>query len=51
MEIYLLVALAGVLSLTWGLLELEKRYRQNEAQRLIRAYKRQQAKIAKALGR
>jgi len=50
MEIYL-VALAGVLSLTWGLLELEKRYRQNEAQRSIRAYKRQQAKMAKVLGR
>jgi len=51
MEMFFVMALTGVLSLTWGLLELEKRYRQNEAQRSIRAYKRQQAKIAKALGR
>ena len=51
MEIYLFVALAGVLSLAWGILEAEDRFRRNEAQRSIRAYKRQQAKMAKALAR
>jgi len=51
MELYLFAALAGVISLAWGILELEDRYRRNEAQRSIRAYKRQQAKMAKALGR
>ena len=51
MQIYLFVALMGVLALFWGILEAERRYRENEAQRSIRAFKRQQDKMAKALGR
>jgi hypothetical protein len=51
MEFYLFVALMGVLGLSWGILELEARFRANEAERSVRAYKRQQAKMAKALSR
>jgi len=51
MQLWLFVALMGVLGLAWGILELEDRFRRNEAQRSIRAYKRQQAKMAKALSR
>jgi len=51
MLIYLFVALMGTLGLAWGILELEDRYRRNEGQRSIRAFKRQQEAMAKALSR
>jgi hypothetical protein len=51
MQFYLFVALMGVLGLSWAILELEHRYRRNEGQRSIRAFKRQQDRMAKALSR
>lgn len=51
MEIYLIIALMGVLGLFWAILELEKRFREDESERSIRAYKRQQAKMAKVLSK
>ena len=51
MEFYLFIALMGVLGLFWAILEVEKRFRDNESERSIRAYKRQQAKMARALSK